>query len=114
MDGGCFAVFATDSIGEPKDRPSGITNGQYLFVETCLDDADNVRESDAFIFNVIDGVSVLGFRREMKLEPIILGSNSVTYADEKIYALSEDFRRLECGTQNVPLLLAIRSFYKSQ
>lgn len=79
-----------------------------------MDDADNVRGSDAFIFNVIDGVSVLGFRKEMQIEPIILGSNSVTYADEKTYVLSGDFRRLECGTLNVPLLLAIRSFYKSQ
>lgn len=109
-----FAAFSLDSIGEPKNRVLGMDSGRYLFVETVLDDPSNVRGADAFIFNVISGVSVLGFRKEMAVEPIILGSNSVTYADEKIYELSKDFRCLECGTPNVPLLLAIRSFYKSQ
>ncbi len=88
-------------------------NCRYLVVEVLGEFSKLIKESDVFIFTPMPGVTVMGFKNYLKLEPVILGSKSVVHADRIKYAVSDLLYKFECGTLHLPLLLSIENYYRN-
>lgn len=84
---------------------------KFLVAEVLSEESKFVECSDMFMFTPLPGVTAMGYRNSLELEPVILGSNSVVSANKIKYEISDSIFKFESGTLHLPLLLTIESFY---